>query len=244
MTAGAGQAGKRDMHARFVLGGRPSHGKSLCCLQSATHEAFTMTKEAPEHAPPTRERDGATRPEDLSDERLLERLALHQDQAAFAALVRRHGPRVRAACLRCLRDRHAADDACQETFLVLLRNAGSLGQPERLAGWLYGVARRIALHAKARAARREEREAGAFVVPVADPVAEAARRDLCAAVAAAVDDLPGRYRKALVLHYWEGKTSQEIARQVGCPLGSMSWRLGQGRVLVHRRLRALAIAST
>ena len=203
-----------------------------------------MTKEAPEHAPPTRERDGATRPEDLSDKRLLERLALHQDQAAFAALVRRHGPRVRAACLRCLRDRHAADDACQETFLVLLRNAGSLGQPDRLAGWLYGVAWRVALRAKARAARRGECEVRPAAERVGDPVAEATRRDLCAAVAAAVYDLPERYRQALVLHYWEGKTSEEIAQQVGCPLGSMSWRLGRGRELVHRRLRELAIEST
>jgi RNA polymerase sigma factor (sigma-70 family) len=203
-----------------------------------------MTKEAPEHAPPTRERDGATRPEDLSDERLLERLALHQDPAAFAVLVRRHGPCVQAACVRCLGDRHAADDACQETFLVLLRNAGSLGQPDRLAGWLYGVAWRVALRAKTRAARRGECEARAATELVGDPIAEATWRDLCAAVAAAVDDLPGRYREALVLHYWEGKTSEEIARQVGCPLGSMSWRLGRGRELVHRRLRELAIEST
>jgi RNA polymerase sigma factor (sigma-70 family) len=182
--------------------------------------------------------------DDLSDSLLLERLALHQDMAAFAALVRRHGPCVRAACVRCLRDHHAADDACQETFLVLLSNAGSLGQPERLAGWLYGVAWRVALRAKGRAARRGECEARAATARVGDPIAEAARRDLCASVAAVVNDLPGRYREALVLHYWEGKTSEEIARQVGCPLGSMSWRLGRGRELVHHRLTALAIDST
>ena len=203
-----------------------------------------MIQEAPVQTPRSRQRCVAIRLDDLSDSQLLERLALHQDSAAFAALVRRHGPCVRAACMRCLRDHHAADDACQETFLVLLRNAGSLGQPDRLAGGLYGVAWRVALRAKARAARRGECEVRPAAERVGDPVAEATRRDLCAAVAAAVYDLPERYRQALVLHYWEGKTSEEIAQQVGCPLGSMSWRLGRGRELVHRRLRELAIDGT
>jgi RNA polymerase sigma factor (sigma-70 family) len=150
---------------------------------------------------------------------------------------------VRGACRRWLRDGHAAEDVCQETFLVLLRKAPSIGKAEQLAGWLYRVAWRIALRVRTKAARREAREQGAAAAKVADPVAEVARRDLCSVVTAALNDLPQRYREALVLHYWVGLTSEEIARQVGCPLGSMSWRLGRGRELLHRRLSRLAYES-
>jgi RNA polymerase sigma factor (sigma-70 family) len=75
---------------------------------------------------------------------------------------------------------------------------------------------------------------------VADPIAEVARRELNTIVAAAVNNLPARYREAVILHYWEGKTCEEIARQLGCPLGSMSWLLGRGRELLRRRLSGLA----
>src|SRR5579862_1523212 len=76
----------------------------------------------------------------LPDEQLLRHFTAHGDQAAFTALVRRHGPLVLAACRRVLRDWHAAEDAFQATFLVLARKAASLTRPGRLGPWLYGVA--------------------------------------------------------------------------------------------------------
>jgi len=69
----------------------------------------------------------------MNDSRLLERFVIHQDQAAFEALVRRHGPMVRRVCRRFLENAAAAEDACQETFIVFLRKAHLLGRPERLA---------------------------------------------------------------------------------------------------------------
>src|SRR5690349_21426934 len=97
----------------------------------------------------------------LPDRQLLERYALGRDEAAFGALVRRHGPMVLGVCRRVLRDGHAAEDAFQATFLVLARRAGSLLRPEALGAWLHGVAARVALRARAQAARRRagEREA-------------------------------------------------------------------------------------
>src|SRR5262249_39019234 len=82
--------------------------------------------------------------EGLSDSDLLSRFATYQDAAAFEALVRRHGPLVQGVCRRVLHDTHAAEDAFQATFLVLVRKAGSLSRPELLGNWLYGVAHRIA----------------------------------------------------------------------------------------------------
>src|SRR4051794_5375959 len=83
-----------------------------------------------------------------TDTELLERFVRHRDEAAFAALVERHGPMVRGACRRILGDPHAAEDAFQAAFLVLARKAAVLPRTEALAGWLYGVARRVALKAR------------------------------------------------------------------------------------------------
>src|SRR4051794_3705530 len=81
----------------------------------------------------------------LTDAQLLERFLARpreEAEAAFAALVSRHGPMVLATCRRILRDRHDAEDAFQATFLVLVRRAASVARREQLAGWLYGVATR------------------------------------------------------------------------------------------------------
>jgi RNA polymerase sigma factor (sigma-70 family) len=187
----------------------------------------------------TNERAAGPPLDEMGDGQLLARLILQQDPAAFDALVRRHGPMVRSVCRRLLRDDHAAEDACQETFLVLLGKAHRIGRPDRLAGWLYGVALRIARHVKAAAARRWVHERRSATDRVADPLDEVARRDLGATVTAEVNVLPEKYRTTLVLFYWDDKTSAEIARQLGCPLGSMSWRLREGRELLRRRLNRL-----
>src|SRR5215831_3483855 len=76
----------------------------------------------------------------LSDGRLLESFIAGKEEAAFEALVNRHGPMVLGVCRRVLKNSHDAEDAFQATFLVLLRKASSIGRPELLGNWLYGVA--------------------------------------------------------------------------------------------------------
>src|SRR6188508_640990 len=90
----------------------------------------------------------------LADKQLLTRFFRRRDDAAFAALVERHGPLVYRVCRRVLPDANDADDAFQATFLVLVRKGATLKQPERLANWLYGVASRTAQKIKVRAAVR------------------------------------------------------------------------------------------
>src|SRR5262245_51939561 len=92
---------------------------------------------------------------------LLERFVGRRDQAAFEALVRRHGPLVWSACRRVLGDEQDAEDAFQATFLILARKAASLGRPRTIASWLYTVACHVSLRAKAVAGRRRERERNA-----------------------------------------------------------------------------------
>src|SRR5262249_25466267 len=113
---------------------------------------------------------GAPPADDDADGELLRRFARTGDAAAFERLVRRHRPMVLGVCRRVLRDGPDADDAFQATFLLLVRKAGFLPQPDRLGPWLHGVAYRTALKARARAARR--REEPVMVEPAAPSVAE------------------------------------------------------------------------
>ena len=81
----------------------------------------------------------------LSEAQLLERFLARGDQAAFEAIVLRHGPMVLGVCRRLLGDPHDVEDAFQATFLILLRKAGSIRDRQVLGTWLYGVARRVAV---------------------------------------------------------------------------------------------------
>ena len=97
----------------------------------------------------------------LSEWQLLERYLERRDEAAFAALVTRHGPMVLGVCRRMLADQSDIEDAFQATFLVLVRKAHSIGERDLLGPWLYGVAHRVALKARGVAARRNKREGDA-----------------------------------------------------------------------------------
>src|SRR5262245_49155155 len=88
---------------------------------------------------------------------LLRQFLCSRDDAAFAGLVERHGPMVQGVCRRVLRNASDAEDAFQATFIVLACKAGTIGRPELLGTWLYRVAYRTALRARAQAAARKDR---------------------------------------------------------------------------------------
>src|SRR5262249_30053195 len=138
-----------------------------------------------------------------TDARLLERFVRQHDGEAFADLVRRHGPMVLGVCRRVLDDAHEAEDVFQATFLVLARKADAIRQGESLGSWLYGVAYRTALRARAEAARRRALAWEADDMPPSDPAAEAAWRELRPLLDAELQRLPEKYRAPVVLCYLE-----------------------------------------
>src|SRR5262245_49675853 len=169
---------------------------------------------------------------DLSDGELLERFRAGHEEAAFALLVQRHGPMVLGVCRRLLRDAHDAEDAFQATFLVLVRSAASVRRQESLGSWLHGVARRIALRARAQAATRRLHERRALPPPRRGPADEAAGQEVLAVLDDEIDRLPEKCRAAVVLCCLEGKTQEQAARELGWPRSSLAARLARARALL------------
>src|SRR5262249_60870114 len=100
-----------------------------------------------------------------SDAELLTAFLSNRDEEAFALLVHRHGPMVLGVCRRVLGNLADAEDACQATFLVFVRRAGSIRPPAAVGCWLHGVARNVARKARVMAARRGRPETGAAARP-------------------------------------------------------------------------------
>jgi RNA polymerase sigma factor (sigma-70 family) len=175
--------------------------------------------------------------EHVADHELVERYAVRRDEAAFAVLVRRHGPLVWRVCLDVTRHEEDAEDAFQAAFLVLARRVACFRKEASLASWLHGVAYRVALRARAQAARRPLPEGEVEINFRADPLAEVSRREQLAILHAELNRLAAKYRAPLVLCYLEGKTQDEAARQLTWSKRTLERRLGQARGLLRRRLR-------
>jgi RNA polymerase sigma factor (sigma-70 family) len=183
---------------------------------------------------------GAAAP--LGEGHLLRRFARARDEAAFATLVKRHGPMVLAVCRRLLRDAHAAEDAFQATFLVLAKKAATLAEPELLARWLHGVACRTALRSRAEQARRRAREGRVEPPPPAAPDEGFVWRDLRAVLDEEIARLPTQQGAAVVLCYLEGRTNAEAAERLGCSRGTVATLLARARAQLRRRLTGRGLA--
>jgi RNA polymerase sigma-70 factor (ECF subfamily) len=184
---------------------------------------------------------------ELSDKQLLERFVNRDDASAgdaFAILLERHGPMVWGVCRRRLSDQHAAADAFQATFLVLVRKAPAVRVHDSLGPWLYGVSRRVAARARATALRRGAREI-ADVEATAAPPSDPGDAERLAVLDEEIGRLPERLRAAIVLCDLEGLPHAEAARRLGCPIGTVESRLSRGRRRLRDRLirRGLAPAA-
>ncbi len=184
----------------------------------------------------------------LGEAQLLERFLARGDEAAFEAILQRHGPMVLGVCRRVLDDPHDIADAFQATFLVLVKKARSIRDRDALGTWLYGVARRVAVRARVNARRRRTRERTGAEGLVVDPESGRSRGDRLEAqeLRSAIDDelerLPARYRDPVILCDLEGRTHEQAAAQLGCPVGTVKSRLSRGRDRLRTRLIRRGVA--
>jgi RNA polymerase sigma-70 factor (ECF subfamily) len=178
----------------------------------------------------------------LTDGQLLERFLSRRDEAAFEALVYRHGAMVLSVCQRVLRHLQDAEDAFQATFLVLARKAASLRARELLGNWLYGVAYRTAMKARTMNARRRAREDRARVRRTPEAPKDGAWEELLPLLDQELSRLPDKYRVPVVLCDLQGRTRREVAAQLKVPEGTLSGRLTTARKMLARRLARSGLA--
>jgi RNA polymerase sigma factor (sigma-70 family) len=193
---------------------------------SQVHEVLQYLRRA------VRPPDGAA----MTDGQLLSRFVEGRDEAAFAALVRRHGPMVWGVCRRLLANHQDAEDAFQATFLVLVRKAATVLPREMVANWLYGVACMTARRSKVAAARARRRERQVANVPEPAAAGPDLWDDLRPLLDQELARLPDRYRVVVVLCDLEGKTRKEAAGQLGLPEGTVASRLARARAMLAKRL--------
>lgn len=170
-----------------------------------------------------------------TDTELLDRFRRDRDGEAFAALGRRHGRTVLAACRHVLANPANVDDAFQGTFLVLVRKIDAI-EGATVGSWLYAVAHRLAVRVRSDARRRADREGTAArqrteVVPPEPPW-----RDAVAVLHEELDRLPDAYRRVLLLCYLRGLSREEAATELGRSPGAVKGQLERGRKMLVARL--------
>lgn len=162
----------------------------------------------------------------------------HIAEAAFGALVDRHGPIVHRVCLDVLGSSHEAEDAAQAVFLVLARQARSIRKPDSLGPWLHGVALRVARRARKDAARRRVAERNKAKIMRQREIEETGPEPMMdyTELHEEIDRLPDKYRRPIILCYMQGQTQVQAARTLNWPLGTVQIRLHRGRERLRSRL--------
>jgi RNA polymerase sigma-70 factor (ECF subfamily) len=167
---------------------------------------------------------------DLSDSELIRRF-LDGDEFAFRALYSRHTPRLRMIVWRLLGPRHdGTDDVVQETWMAACRGINRFNGDAKFSSWLTTIGIR-------RAQSRFSEPTHATTEPL-DVVASAPMDEPLTAIdlERAIARLPDRQRVIVVLHDVEGFTHEQIANQIGVPLGTSKATLSRAREALRRML--------
>ena len=180
-----------------------------------------------------------------TDHELLQRFVARSEEAAFATLVQRHAAMVLGLCRSILRNHHDAEDIFQAVFLVLARKAASIRKGDSVGSWLYAVAYRLAYKARVRADKQHRYEQRAAMPAEQTPMDDVTRGELRDVLHEEVSRLPEKYRAAVVLCYWEGRTHEQAGQQLGCARSTIKDRLEKAREMLRTRLarRGLALSA-
>ncbi|MDX1690571.1 MAG: sigma-70 family RNA polymerase sigma factor [Acidimicrobiia bacterium] len=171
-----------------------------------------------------------------ADVALIERY-LAGDVEAFNELMAAHEDRVFSICLRILRDREAALDATQETFVSVFRKADRFAGRSAFSTWLY----RVAVNTCYDLARKQKRRRTDQLPEHRDPPDESVADDLSAVemreeITEALAALPAEFRAAVVLSDVEGLALADVAEALGVPVGTVKSRVFRGRRILSEVL--------
>ncbi|GAC1353484.1 MAG: sigma-70 family RNA polymerase sigma factor [Herpetosiphon sp.] len=168
------------------------------------------------------------------DDQLIARVAAG-DRSAFDALYERYAPAVFGLTLKILRERESAEEAVQEIFWRVWKRSGSFERGRAFAPWLFGIAHNYCIdelrRRKVRPQPVYEDDDHPVLSDIPDPTDvgnDAILNEQRETVRAALDQLPTEQRQALLLAYFGGLTQQEIAAQLGNPLGTVKTRMRLG----------------
>lgn len=170
-----------------------------------------------------------------SDQKLLTSVQQHRDHAAFAELMRRHGPLVWSVCRRLQLTVADAEDVFQATFLVLYQQSHRLQKQTSLASWLHGIAWRIGMRLKRTATRERSRmklKALQDITWQTPPLDAEVERHLDQEIG----QLPAQYREPLVRCYLLGESHSAAAASLGWPVGTVAGRLARAKEMLRVRL--------
>lgn len=161
------------------------------------------------------------------------------DPQAFRALFDRHAPSIRRFLRDLLGDAEAADEAAQETFVRAFSHLATAQNTDRLAPWLFGIARHV-FHEQLRARRSRALSAGGDLPePVDDapsPEALLMHREADELLSRALADLPEERRAALLLRIDHGLEYEEIRLVTGWSLAKVKNEIHRARLELRARL--------
>lgn len=172
-------------------------------------------------------------------------LAQGGDRRAFDLLVVKHQRRVARLVTRYIRSSGDVEEVVQDAFVRAWRGIGSFSGESSFSTWLYRIATNVSLnwlrdHKRENAARLDS-ESAEYAIDAAvsegdDPERTLVAQQIARTVQAALDKLPEAQRECLVMYETEGKPYQEIADQLGIPIGTVRARIFRAREFLAKSL--------
>ncbi len=181
--------------------------------------------------------------DDSADGELLDRIVAG-DTAAFEQLYDRHSKPAYALAQRIVQEPGVAEDVVQDAFLTVWRQAATYGQARgSVRSWLLAIVHHRAIdYVRRRHEDRQQPLEDMTLLPDNIDTWDQARQGVEGSyVRAALDSLPPDQKRSVVLAYFGGYTHDEIARQLGVPLGTVKGRLRIGLQKMRGYLRPLGI---
>lgn len=178
------------------------------------------------------------------DERALVRAYQAGNERAFDTIVRTQHKALYAHAYRRLNDHESAEDAVQDTLLRAYRALPNLDGDLALRAWLHRILTNVCHDERDRRRRRQDVVDRVQAEPeevVADPADEAIVFDSVRLMAAALEQLPDRYREALVLRYVDGLSFREVGEASGTTEENARARAHRGRLALHKILSRVVV---